>query len=60
MKENLLSHTIVVGKRGVITLPSKIRDALGIDEGTALKVVVTDDCFITIQPIGEGENNNEI
>jgi AbrB family looped-hinge helix DNA binding protein len=53
----MLSHTIVVGKRGVITLPSKIREALGIEEGTALKVVVTDDCFITIQPIGDGEEN---
>jgi hypothetical protein len=30
---------------------------LGIEEGTALKVVVTDDCFITIQPIGDGEEN---
>lgn len=49
--DKVLSHTVVVGKRGVITLPSKIRDALGIDEGTPLKVVVTDDCFIVIQPI---------
>jgi AbrB family looped-hinge helix DNA binding protein len=51
----MLSHTIVVGKRGVITLPSKIREALGIEEGTALKVVVTDDAHIVIAPVLENK-----
>lgn len=48
---DMLSSTIVVGKRGIITIPSKMRDTLGIEEGTPLKVVVTDDGFIVIQPI---------
>ena len=29
-----------VGKRGVVVIPKKIREALGIDEGTILKVRV--------------------
>jgi AbrB family looped-hinge helix DNA binding protein len=53
----MLSHTIVVGKNGVLTLPIKIRKELGIEQGTPLKVVVTDDCHIVIKPILEGEEN---
>jgi AbrB family looped-hinge helix DNA binding protein len=53
----MLSHTIVVGKRGVVTLPSKIREALGIEEGTAIKAVVTDDCYIVLKPLVEGEKD---
>lgn len=45
-------YTIVVGKRGVITLPAKIREELGISDGTALKVVVANG-EISIKPIKE-------
>lgn len=44
---------IVVGKRGVITIPSKIREDLQIQEGDALRVTQELDGTLKIERVGK-------
>lgn len=52
-----LTHCVIVGKRGVITIPQKIRNDLGIKEGIPLKVKV-ENGEIIISNMGEMKNDN--
>jgi AbrB family looped-hinge helix DNA binding protein len=51
-----IAKKILVGKRGVITLPSDIRHEMGIDEGEMLQIIYSEG-KITIEKIGSVEND---
>lgn len=42
---------IVVGKRGTVVIPVKVRESLGINEGDALKYIVVNG-IIQIEKVG--------